>query len=218
MGRTSKFGLIAIITLAVIGYGGYKFAPFVSSYTSVPANFGALNPGDQAPGFELTDNTGSKRKLSDYLGKIVVLEWTNPLCEFTAKHYESGNMQALQKQITDQGVIWLAINTAKSTSASFMTPQAATERMAKFKTSMTALLLDETTDIGRLYGSRATPGIFIIDEAGIIAYHGGVDDDPWGDGNIKNAQNYVIPAIANLIKKQPIETPVTKAYGCSVTY
>lgn len=187
--------------------------------TGAPAAHAALEPGEPAPDFTATDVNGNTVKLSDYAGKTVVLEWTNHLCPFVIKHYDSGNMQALQKKYTDQGVIWLSINSSAAGKEGHTTPEEAKKVMSEWKTAETARLLDPTSEIGKLYSAKTTPHMFVIDENGTIAYAGAIDDnDSFKPETIQGATNYVAQALDALAANKPVEMAQTKPYGCSVKY
>ena len=172
-----------------------------------------------APAFKALDAAGHERALSDFAGKIVVLEWTSSDCPYCGKHYGSGNMQALQKKAVKDGVIWLTVSSSAPGREGYFTPQTATAWRAKVRSHATAILLDGEGRVGRAYGARATPHMFVIDKAGRIAYMGGIDDRPYIDPeSLKGAKPYVAMALADLKAGRPVATPVTAPYGCSVRY
>lgn len=175
--------------------------------------------GKAAPDFTLTDVNGKERKLSDWNGKFIVLEWFNHGCPFVKKHYESGNMQSLQKQYTKKGVIWLAIN---SSAKGKQGNESAADHKKKFKdlkAAPTAVLTDEDGKVGRLYGAKATPHMFVIDNKGTLVYAGAIDDKSGADqSEIKTANNYVKAALDAAMDGKPVAVATTKAYGCGVKY
>jgi peroxiredoxin len=175
--------------------------------------------GAPAPQFTATDSNGKSHKLSDFKGKIVVLEWTNHQCPFVVKHYETGNMQTLQKEAVGKGVIWLSVVSSASGQQGFVNGQQANQLTRSRTASPTAVLLDPNGNLGRLYGARTTPHMFIIDSQGILRYVGAIDDKPTANkADAKTANNYVRPAINSLMSGQPVKSATTQPYGCSVKY
>jgi peroxiredoxin len=176
-------------------------------------------PGDPAADFTLKDVTGKAQRLSDYRGKYVVLEWFNQGCPFVQKHYESGNMQGLQKKYTDKGVVWLAISSTNPKSADYRDPKAAQGVMKDWKMSPTALMLDQDGTVGRTWGARATPHMFVVAPDGKVIYAGAIDDKAtWRKDDVQSAKNYVAAALDAAMAGRPVATASTAAYGCSVKY
>lgn len=174
--------------------------------------------GKPAPDFELTDATGKTHKLSDYKDKIVVLEWTNHGCPFVRKHYDSDNMQALQKHYTDKGVVWLSVISSAAGKQGHVSPEQAQELTTSRKASPTAVLLDEKGDVGRAYGARTTPHMYVI-EKGIMRYMGGIDSIPTASPkDIEGATPYTKLALDALLAGKKVAQAVTRPYGCSVKY
>jgi peroxiredoxin len=172
-----------------------------------------------APDFQATDAQGQLRALKDFAGKVVVLEWISSDCPYTAKHYNSGTMQRLQRAARKQGVVWLTVSSAAPGRADYFTPQAAKTWEAKVRGEPTAILLDGDGKIGRAYGAKVTPHMFIIDGAGRLVYMGGIDDRPYAEpASLKGAKPYVALALADLKAGRPVATPVTAPYGCSIRY
>lgn len=175
--------------------------------------------GEKAPDFVAVDTRGTERKLSDFAGKYVVLEWTNPGCPFVRKHYDSGNMPATQKAAIARGAVWLAINSTERAASDHLLPAALDEWMRQRAAAPTAVLLDEDGTIGQAYGARTTPHLFIIDPKGVLVYVGGIDSVPSARvSDIKTATNYVNQALAEAYGGQPVTAAVTKPYGCSIKY
>jgi peroxiredoxin len=173
--------------------------------------------GQPAPAFTLKDSAGKSVALADFKGRTVVLEWFNEGCPFVRKHYGSGSMQALQKQATDDGVVWLSIVSSAPGKQGFLTPEAAAAK--KKELNSTALLLDPDGTVGRLYEARTTPDLFVINSAGVLVYKGAIDDQPTPDpATLAGARNYVAAALAALKAGRPVEPAQTKSYGCSVKY
>ncbi len=179
----------------------------------------ALTPGITAPDFTGTDSNGAKHTLSEYRGKYVVLEWANRGCPYDGKHYRSGNMESLQKEWTAKGVIWLTVISSAPGEQGYVTPAEENEYLKQMHAAPTAALLDPTGAIGRLYGARTTPHIFIIDPTGKLIYQGAIDDKPTTDvEDIKTARNYVNEALTAAMSGKPVPVAVTRPYGCSVKY
>jgi len=175
--------------------------------------------GQPAPGFSLPDTHGVTQNLSDYRGKIVVLEWMNHECPYVRKHYESGNMQALQKEATAQDVVWLSIVSSAPGEQGHVSAAEANEIIAQTGAVATARLLDPEGATGRLYGAKTTPHMFIVDQGGVLVYAGAIDDSPSSNPKtIHNATNYVQVALADLAAGKPVAQAVTRPYGCSVKY
>ena len=179
----------------------------------------APSVGQQAPDFVAVDTRGVQHKLSDFAGKFVVLEWTNPGCPFVRKHYGSGNMPATQKSATAQGVVWLSINSTERAASDYLKPAALDDWMKQQAAAPTAMLMDEDGLIGQAYGARTTPHLFIIDPKGVLVYAGGIDSIPSArPDDIGKATNYVNQALGEALAGRPISMAATRAYGCSVKY
>src|SRR5579862_6338456 len=152
----------------------------------------AVTIGGSAPDFTGTDSQGRSRTLSDYRGKFVVLEWHNNGCPYTQKHYNSGNMQRLQKEWTAKGVVWFTVISSAPGTQGFMTADAENSYMSKMNAAPTAALLDTSGDLGHLYDAKTTPQIVIINPQGVMIYDGAIDDHPTPDASdIPNSKNYV---------------------------
>jgi peroxiredoxin len=179
----------------------------------------AARVGDSAPDFTGADSNGQTHKLSDYRGKFVVLEWTNNGCPYTQKHYNSGNMQALQKEWTAKGVVWLTILSSAPGEQGYMTAAEENAYIGKVHADPTAAILDPKGEIGREYSARTTPHMFIIDPSGKLIYAGAIDDHPTPDpSDIKSSKNYVSAALTEAMAGKPVATASTRPYGCSVKY
>jgi len=175
--------------------------------------------GDGAPGFTLAATTGKSVSLADQRGKLVILEWTNHDCPYVRKHYETGNMQALQKETTAQGVIWLTLISSSPGTQGYVTPKQADELTATRKASPTSVLLDPTGIVGKAYGATNTPHMYLIDNNGLLVYAGAIDDRPTTRrADVQGAHNYVRAALADVAAGRAVQTPVTRAYGCTVKY
>ena len=175
--------------------------------------------GQPAPDFALTDANGKSVKLSDYRGKHVVLEWTNPGCPYVRKHYDSGNMPATQKDATGKGVVWLAINSTARDHYDWLEPGPLAAWMTSHKAAPSAILIDSEGTVGKAYGARTTPHMYIVDPQGRLAYAGGIDSIASSNpADVGKAVNYVKQAVAEATSGKPISMAVTRPYGCSVKY
>ncbi|MFT4268878.1 MAG: thioredoxin family protein [Xenophilus sp.] len=175
--------------------------------------------GQKAPDFVAVDTAGQRHKLSDFAGRYVVLEWTNPGCPFVRKHYGSGNMPATQKSATERGVVWLAINSTERASGDYLPPDRLAAWMKEHAAAPTHVLMDEDGIIGQAYGARTTPHLYIIDPAGVLVYAGGIDSIPSARvDDIQAATNYVAQALAEAFGGRPVSAAGTRAYGCSIKY
>jgi peroxiredoxin len=188
---------------------------------STGALFAAEAPkvGAPAPDFSLTDSKGKTHSLGDFKGKYVVLEWFNPGCPFVQKHYESDNMQALQKQFTGKDVVWLTIDSSAPGKEGHLTPGDAEKRFAQWKMHSTALLLDENGEVGHEYAATNTPHMYVIDPSGKLIYSGAIDSKPtYNPADIPGSTNYVKAALDEAMAGKPVSTPTSSAYGCSIKY
>ena len=180
---------------------------------------GAQTPGAAAPEFSLTDTTGKAVSLSDFRGKFVVLEWTNPDCPFVQKHYNSHNMPDLQKEWGGKDVVWLTINSTNQDSFEFKTPAQMNAWMQAKGAAQKAVLIDATSATGRAYAARTTPHMFVIDPSGKIVYAGAIDDKrSTRPEDAKTAHNYVRAALTEAQAGKPVSVSSTTPYGCSVKY
>jgi peroxiredoxin len=175
--------------------------------------------GQPAPDFVGVDTAGKQHRLSDFAGKFVVLEWTNPGCPFVRKHYGGGNMPATQKAAMAKGVVWLAINSTERAASDYLQPAALDAWMKDHSGAPTAVLMDEDGVIGRTYGARTTPHIFIVDPKGTLVYAGGIDSIPSSrPDDIKTATNYVNQALSEAYEGKAVSAATTRPYGCSIKY
>ncbi|MDP1741310.1 thioredoxin family protein [Polaromonas sp.] len=196
--------------------GSLALAPWALSLAS-PA-VAAATVGQAAPDFSATDTGGKTRKLSDYKGKLVVLEWTNPGCPFVQKHY-SGNMQGLQKEFAAKGVIWLAINSTASGHGDYLAPGKLAGWLGEKQAAPTATLMDESGQIGQLYGAKTTPHMYIVSPQGQLIYAGGIDSIASARvDDIKTATNYVRQGLNEALGGRAITLASSRAYGCSIKY
>jgi peroxiredoxin len=175
--------------------------------------------GEPAPAFSGTDPSGKTWTLSELRGQPVILEWTNHDCPYVKKHYESDNMQALQREATADGYLWLSVISSAPGKQGHVSPEQADALTTERQAAPTAVLLDESGEIGRAYGARTTPQMFVIDADGVLVYMGGIDDRPTTNpADIPGATNYVRAALAERDAGEPVSQPVTRPYGCSVKY
>lgn len=161
--------------------------------------------------------------LSDFKGKTVVLEWLNHGCPFVKKHYGSGNMQALQKEFTGKGVEWISIISSAPGKQGYSTPKEAEANRKSYGSFASEVLIDGDGKVGKLYGAKTTPHMFIVDEKGTLVYQGAIDDKPSTEKeDVKTANNYVRNfLLASLSKDEKRIASMelsTTPYGCSVKY
>ena len=174
--------------------------------------------GQSAPGFTLTDTAGKPVRLADFKGKTVVLEWNNPGCPFVRKHYQ-GNMQSLQKEAAAQGVVWLAINSTETASGDYLSPAQLARWMQDKQAAPTATLMDEDGVVGKAYGARVTPHMYIVNAQGVLVYAGGIDSIPSSRvDDIPKANPYIRQALGEIKAGKPLSVSTSQAYGCSVKY
>ncbi len=196
--------------------GALLAAPWALSLAS-PA-FAAASVGQAAPDFSASDTAGQNRKLSDYKGKLVVLEWTNPGCPFVQKHY-NGNMQSLQKEFAGKGVVWLAINSTETGHGDYLAPAKLAGWLGEKQAAPAATLMDESGRIGQLYGAKTTPHMYIVSPQGQLIYAGGIDSIPSARvEDIKTAVNYVRQGLNEALAGKPLSVASSRAYGCSIKY
>ena len=178
-----------------------------------------LKVGKTAPDFSLTDPSGKTHRLQEYRGKYVVLEWVNYDCPFVKKHYNSGNMQALQTTYTGRDVIWLSINSSAPGKQGNFTSKEILSRAKEYGAAFSAYLIDADGKVGKAYGARTTPHMFIIDPEGQLVYDGGIDNIRSTDvDDVPRAKNFISQALDEALAGQPITDSISKAYGCSVKY
>lgn len=175
--------------------------------------------GKAAPDFKALDTKGNEHSLSQYKGKTVVLEWTNPECPYVVKHYGSGNMQALQKEALADNVIWLTIASSAEGKQGYLSNEKADQWTLAQNASPTARINDASGIIGQLYGAKTTPHMFVINPQGILVYNGAIDsNDSFKPETIAGATNYVREALKSVKDGAPVKTASSKPYGCSVKY
>ena len=195
---TKTFTLLAVLALATSAF--------------------AVEIGKPAPDFTGIDINGKTVKLSDYKGKIVVIESYNSDCPFSHNHYASGAMQELQKDLAAKNVVWLLVDSVNTKNFSYRTPEQARKELADQKIAATAWIDDHSGNIGHLYGMKTTPHMFVIAADGTLVYDGAIDDRPQPFGDPRTAKNYVRAAVNELLAGKPVTVARTKSYGCGVHY
>ena len=182
----------------------------------------AATVGQPAPDFSGVDLQGKSHTLSDFKGKLVVLEWTNPGCPFVKKHYsgdKTGKMQSLQKEFTAKGVVWLSVNSTEAASIDYLPPARLASWQLEKAATPSLTLMDESGKIGQLYGAKTTPHMYIVSPKGVLLYAGGIDNVPSTRvDDIKAATNYVRQALNEVLAGQSVSVAISRAYGCSVKY
>ena len=175
--------------------------------------------GSPAPAFTLIDTKGKQHDLADFKGKYVVLEWVNLGCPFVKKHYESGNMQQTQKKAVEKVVVWLKVCSSAKWKQGHLSAAGWNEEIADRKMASTAVLIDERGEVGRAYGAKTTPHMYIVNPDGVLIYKGAIDDKPTTNKDtIAGARNYVLAALDESFAGKPVSTASTLSYGCSVKY
>lgn len=174
---------------------------------------------ESAPGFTAMDSNGKEVSLKDFAGKKVILEWTNDQCPFVQKHYDSGNMQSLQKQYPDDDVVWLSVISSAEGKQGYVDGAGANKLTKDRDAAPDYVLLDPDGKIGKLYGAKTTPHMYIVDEEGELKYMGAIDSIRSADtSDIPKATNYVSVAMMELASGKEVSSPITQAYGCSIKY
>jgi peroxiredoxin len=195
-----------LLKVALVGVVG----AFLIAMAPSPARDVTASVGSPAPDFTLEDQDGNKVSLSDYSGRVVVLEWFNYDCPFVQRHYKAETFVKLANKFKDQGVVWLTINT---------THYVTKADNKKYKEKMNlpySILSDPTGEVGKMYGAQTTPHMYIIDQGGKLVYAGGIDDDP--KGQLEKPNDYVKQALKEILAGNPVSTPESEPYGCSVKY
>jgi hypothetical protein len=210
---------IALVAAGLAGAPALSYALVAGGGPDVASTLADLQVGKAAPDFRATDSNGRLVSLSDFRGKTIVLEWSNPECPTVKKHYESGNMQKTQAAAADAGVAWLTINSSGEGNQGYMTPAEAKAFTAGQPSRRTAYLLDPKGEVGRSYGAKATPHMYVINSGGTLVYNGGIDDKPTTDpADIAGARNHVLAALGELKAGKAVSVPTSRAYGCNVKY
>lgn len=206
--------LIIAIGVSIV----YFFSPD-SQETSAKENNQQPAIGKLAPEFNGVSHKGKKISLSDYKGKTVILEWKNHLCPFIKKYYSQNNMQDLQKNLTDEGVIWLSIISSALGKQGHVSMQECDAQIQKENSHASAVILDVSGKIGKLYNAKTTPHMFVINPAGILIYKGAIDSIRSANpADINRAENYVSLAVNSIKNNTSMEPASTASYGCSIKY
>lgn len=198
-----------------------RIASLVALLLLVPAAFAraAAVVGKPAPPFQLTDVNGERVRLDSFKGKYVVLEWVNFQCPFVGKHYGGRNMQSLQKVYTQKGVVWLTICSSAPGKQGHVSGAEAKAELAEQGAAPTRFLLDPKGVVGKAYGAKTTPHMFVIDPKGRLVYNGAIDDRPTARReDLRGAKNYLAAALDASMAGRKVEVAATQPYGCSVKY
>jgi peroxiredoxin len=214
MRRRSK---IALGATGLTAAAAISFVVMFGLPAATPA-LADLPIGKAAPDFQASDVNGRVVSLSDYRGKTVVLEWNNPKCPTVKENYESGNMQRMQAAAAADGVVWLTINSSGPWKQGHMDGTQAKAYVAAQKAQPAAYLLDPEGKVGRSYGAKTTPHMYVVNKAGALVYRGGVADPSQDQADGKGARNYVQAALSELKAGKPVSVPTSRPYGCSVKY
>lgn len=222
---TMRLSVLSLGILASLSFVASPVFAAAASATNATTTAAATTPvtghqpGNLAPAFTLPDAAGTKRSLADFKGKWVVLEWVNYDCPFVKKHYGSGNMPALQKEMRAQGIVWLSINSSADGKQGSFRGEELKARMKSEKAEPDHYLVDADGKVGKSYNAKTTPAMFVINPQGVVTYAGAIDDHPSTDAeDIPKSVNYVKQAISQALAGKPVETASTKSYGCSVKY
>jgi len=179
----------------------------------------AIQVSEGAPNFTATESNGHQHSLAQYKGKYVVLEWHNQGCPYTKKHYDSGNMQKLQKLWTGKGVAWFTVISSAPGEQGYVTAAQENDYLKRMGAAPTAVLLDPNGDLGHLYGAKTTPHMFVINPQGQLIYQGAIDNKPTPEeSDIAGATNYVSAALEESMAGKPVAVTASRPYGCSVKY
>lgn len=203
MNTKFTLALVTLLTICLIP---------VSTVLAVPS------AGSVAPEFTLPSVDGKPVSLKDYRGKTVVLEWFNSSCPFVRKHYDSKHMQGLQAQSVKDGVVWLVIDSTSKEHRSFSGPEGLKKLRVDWSFASSDILVDENSEVAKMYGAKTTPHMFVIDPNGEVVYAGAIDDDPDTDGNPAESRNYVKEALRAVTSGSTLAVAETEPYGCSVKY
>ncbi|WP_288759172.1 redoxin domain-containing protein [uncultured Brevundimonas sp.] len=213
-----RLTLAAVATLTLVACQQQEAAAPAETAATEPAPAAATQEG-MAPAFTLVDAEGTQRSLADFRGKTVVLGWTNEGCPYVQKHYGAGAMQALQREATGDGVVWLTIVSSAPGTQGFVEGEAARAFKAKHDGAWTHLLLDPTGEVGKLYDAKTTPDMRVIDPQGRIVFEGGIDDRPTNrPEDLDGATNFVRAALTDMEAGRPVQTRFAQPYGCSIKY
>ena len=211
----------ACATLVLALFTAVAFAPPVAAQSS------QANIGEQAPNFTLKAADGDTHSLSDFEGKYVVLEWLNFGCPYVAQHYGSGHMQQLQKTYGEKDVVWLSIVSSAEGKQGYYPPKEMMQQKEKHNGNMAAILMDTSGEVGRMYGARTTPHMYVVNPKGELVYKGGIDDWATADTGTsvpseeyitQTATNYVETSLGQSMNEKEVNPKTARPYGCSVKY
>ncbi|HVG05259.1 MAG TPA: thioredoxin family protein [Burkholderiaceae bacterium] len=194
---------------------------FAAGLLASSASIATATPsiGQPAPSFRATDVAGKQVSLGDFKGKYVVLEWNNPGCPFVQKHYDSGNMQSLQKRFGAENVAWLSVNSTNETSSDYMPPAKLAAWFKQHNATPAAVLMDTKGEVGKAFGAKVTPHLYVIDPTGTLVYAGAIDDKrSTNPADVKTATNYVVAALTETKAGKPVAKSTSQAYGCTIKY
>ena len=178
--------------------------------------------GEAPPDFTSADVHGEAFTLSDFADRTVVLEWNNPECPYVMRHYRAadgapGNIPSLQAEAASEEVVWITINSSADGQQGHRDAAGYVEHMASVDGAPARLLLDHSGELGHLYAAKTTPHLYVVD-AGTLVYQGAIDSKATASGGFDGVTNYVRAALDAIAAGEPIETPQTVAYGCTVKY
>ncbi len=199
--------------------GGLAAAVLGGLLSCAAAAADAPRIGQPAPDFSTADSGGKTVSLADYRGKLVVLDWTNDGCPFVKHYYKQGDMQALQKEYTGKGVVWLSVISSAPGQQGYADGARADQLTRQRGAAPSAVLLDASGKLGHLYDAKTTPQMFVIDAGGKLVYSGAIDSLPSTDpADIAGASPYLKTALDEALAGKPVSMPLTAPYGCSVKY
>jgi peroxiredoxin len=197
----------------------FSAALLAAALAAAGPTLAAATVGQAAPAFKGADVSGKSVSLADFKGKYVVMEWNNPNCPFVVKHYDSDNMQSLQKRFGADNVVWVAVNSTSDMHGDYMSPDKLAAWFKQKNAAPTAVVMDTKGDIARAYGAKVTPHMFVIDPKGTVIYAGAIDDKRTANpADAKTASNYVVAALTDARSGKAVTTPTSSAYGCSIKY
>ena len=197
----------------------FSAAIAIASTVGAAPAFASAAVGKAAPDFSLADVNGKVVKLADFKGKHVVLEWSNPGCPFVQKHYDSNNMQSLQKKYDAKDTVWLTINSTNASHQDYLSNEKLNGYITAKNAEPDAYMADADGKVGRLFGAKTTPHMYVINPAGMVIYAGAIDDKPSANkADVAGAKNYVVAALAESSAGKAVSVATTPAYGCSVKY
>jgi len=207
----SVSGVVALMAVAAF---------WVAPRLAQAAAGGGVTSGEAAPAFTAVDSNGQEHALSDFAGKTVILEWINKDCPFVKKFYNEGHMQGWQEQFTaDENVVWLSVCSSAPGKQGHLTADQWNAHIQATGINSTAVLIDESGDLGRLYGAKTTPHIYVIDGAGVLRYQGAIDDTKsTRTSDIEGATSYLALAVEAVTGGTAVAQDTTTPYGCGVKY